>query len=87
MSEELHNCDLCHGQHVESQMEVFELWETGTCKYLQFGHDCARTMYYNAAEAEILRSQLQQALGENDILKRGYSDLMDIIQEGGENHG
>ena len=87
LNKELHNCDLCHRRHAEDQIQVYELWENGKCKYLQIGRDCARTMYDNAAETDILRSQLQQALGENDILKRGYSDLMDIIREGSENHG
>ena len=87
MSEETRTCCLCHGQHTESQTLLFELWEMGKVKHLQMGHDCARTMFYNAAEADILRSQLQQALSQVDTYRQGYEELLSIIQEAGDGNG
>jgi len=87
LNKELHNCDLCHRRHAEDQIQVYELWENGKCKYLQIGRDCARTMYYNAAEADILRSQLQKALSQVEISRQGYEELLSIIQEAGDGNG
>ena len=80
MPEEQHHCDLCQGKHAESQMQTFQLWENGKCQHLQFGRDCARTMYYNAADADHLTVQLRAAMNQ-------ITNLTSMFEERTENHG